>query len=148
MKRSQKGQAHTNTRKLNQDISTGTTIFLNRKRVNVCSQCACPFCDLFNSWWEFSLPFPLICDFRTSVRSISTICNDCFPIKPFINMFVVSVESRLGMILHFDLMEKVMLCCTVQVQDPTTNMSSAYLLISEHWMKTPCSSLLSTQIRQ
>ena len=36
LKRSQKGQAHTNTWKLNQDISTGTDIFLNRKRVNVC----------------------------------------------------------------------------------------------------------------
>ena len=35
-KRSQKGQAHTNTRKLNQDISTGTAVFLNRKRVNFC----------------------------------------------------------------------------------------------------------------
>ena len=35
-KRSRKGQAHTNTRKLNRDISTGTAVFLNRKRVNVC----------------------------------------------------------------------------------------------------------------
>ena len=31
LKRSQKGQAHTNTRKLNRDISTGTAVFLNRK---------------------------------------------------------------------------------------------------------------------
>ena len=31
-----KGQAHTNTRKLYQDILTGTAVFLNRKRVNVC----------------------------------------------------------------------------------------------------------------
>ena len=36
LKRSQKGQTHTNTRKLNRDISTGTAVFLNRKRVNVC----------------------------------------------------------------------------------------------------------------
>ena len=36
LKRSQKGQAHTNTRKLNRDISTGPAVFLNRKRVNVC----------------------------------------------------------------------------------------------------------------
>ena len=36
LKRSQKGQAHTNTRKLNRDISTGMAVFLNRKRVNVC----------------------------------------------------------------------------------------------------------------
>ena len=36
LKRSQKGQAHTNTWKLNRDISTGTAVFLNRKRVNVC----------------------------------------------------------------------------------------------------------------
>ena len=36
LKRSQKGQAHTNTRKLNWDISTGTAVFLNRKKVNVC----------------------------------------------------------------------------------------------------------------
>ena len=36
LKRSQKGQAHTNTRKQNQDILTGTAVFLNRKRVNVC----------------------------------------------------------------------------------------------------------------
>ena len=36
LKRSQKGQAHTNTRKLYQDISTGTAVFLNQKRVNVC----------------------------------------------------------------------------------------------------------------
>ena len=32
-KRNLKGQAHTNTRKLNRDISTGTAVFLNRKRV-------------------------------------------------------------------------------------------------------------------
>ena len=31
-----KGQAHTNTRKLYWNISTGTAVFLNRKRVNVC----------------------------------------------------------------------------------------------------------------
>ena len=31
-----KGKAHTNTRKLNQNISTDTAIFLNQKRVNVC----------------------------------------------------------------------------------------------------------------
>jgi hypothetical protein len=36
LKRTQKGQAHTNTRKQNRDILTGTAIFLNRKRVNVC----------------------------------------------------------------------------------------------------------------
>ena len=36
LKRSRKGQAHTNTQKLNRDILTGTAIFLNRKRVNVC----------------------------------------------------------------------------------------------------------------
>ena len=36
LKRSQKGQAHTNTRKLNRDISTGTAVFVNWKRVNVC----------------------------------------------------------------------------------------------------------------
>ena len=36
LKRSQKRQAHTNTRKLNRDISTGMAVFLNRKRVNVC----------------------------------------------------------------------------------------------------------------
>ena len=30
------GQAHTNTRKLYRDISTGTAVFFNRKRVNVC----------------------------------------------------------------------------------------------------------------
>ena len=36
LKRSRKGQAHTNIRKLNRDISTGTAVFLNRKRVNVC----------------------------------------------------------------------------------------------------------------
>ena len=36
LKRSQKRQAHTNTRILNRDISTGTAVFLNRKRVNVC----------------------------------------------------------------------------------------------------------------
>ena len=36
LKRSRKGQAHTNTRKLNRDISTGTAVFLNQKRVNVC----------------------------------------------------------------------------------------------------------------
>ena len=36
LKRSRKGQAHTNTRKLNRDISTGTAVYLNRKRVNVC----------------------------------------------------------------------------------------------------------------
>ena len=29
-------QAHTNTRKLYRDISTGTAVFLNQKRVNVC----------------------------------------------------------------------------------------------------------------
>ena len=36
LKRPQKGQAHTNTWKLNRDISTGTAFFLNRKRVHVC----------------------------------------------------------------------------------------------------------------
>ena len=36
LKRSQKGQAHTNTRKLNRDILTGMAVFLNQKRVNVC----------------------------------------------------------------------------------------------------------------
>ena len=36
LKRSQKGQAHTNTRKLYRDFLTGTAVFLNRKRVNVC----------------------------------------------------------------------------------------------------------------
>ena len=36
LKRSQKRQAHTNTWKLKRDISTGTAVFLNRKRVNVC----------------------------------------------------------------------------------------------------------------
>ena len=30
------GQAHTNTRKLYRDTSTGTAVFINRKRVNVC----------------------------------------------------------------------------------------------------------------
>ena len=77
-----KRQAHTNTQKLYRDISTGTAVFLNRKRVFVCDAvfvvcsqtfalfrlrktampveisrysfrvfvCACPFCDLFNSW--------------------------------------------------------------------------------------------------
>ena len=30
------GQAHANTQKLYQDISTGTAVFINRKRVNVC----------------------------------------------------------------------------------------------------------------
>ena len=30
LKRSRKGQAHTNTRKLNRDISTGTAVFLNQ----------------------------------------------------------------------------------------------------------------------
>ena len=39
LKRSRKGQAHTNTRKLNRDISTGTAVFRNRKkRVNVCER--------------------------------------------------------------------------------------------------------------
>ena len=37
LNRSRKGQAHTNKRKLNRDISTGTAIFLNRKRVNIYS---------------------------------------------------------------------------------------------------------------
>ena len=36
LKRSRKGQAHTNPWKLNRDILTGTAVFLNRKRVNVC----------------------------------------------------------------------------------------------------------------
>ena len=36
LKRSRKGQAHTNTRKLNRDILMGTAIFLNQKRANVC----------------------------------------------------------------------------------------------------------------
>ena len=31
LKRSQKGQAHTNTQKLNRHISTGMAIYLNRK---------------------------------------------------------------------------------------------------------------------
>ena len=31
-----KGQAYTNTRKLYRDVSTGTAVFLNQKRVNVC----------------------------------------------------------------------------------------------------------------
>ena len=31
-----KGQAHTNTRKLYRDISTGMAVFLNQKSVNVC----------------------------------------------------------------------------------------------------------------
>ena len=35
-----KGQAYTNTRKLYRDISTGTAVFLNRKRVNVCEHTA------------------------------------------------------------------------------------------------------------
>ena len=30
------GKAHVNTRKLNQNISTVTDVFLNQKRVNVC----------------------------------------------------------------------------------------------------------------
>ena len=30
------GQAHINTRKLNRNILTGTAIFLNQKRANVC----------------------------------------------------------------------------------------------------------------
>ena len=65
LKRSQKGQAHTNTRKLNRDISTGTAVFLNRKRGRLRKTampveiprfsfrvfvCACPFRDLSNSW--------------------------------------------------------------------------------------------------
>ena len=30
------GQAHTSTQKLYRDISTGTAVFINRKRVNAC----------------------------------------------------------------------------------------------------------------
>jgi hypothetical protein len=30
------GQAHINTRELNQNISTGSAVFLNQKRANVC----------------------------------------------------------------------------------------------------------------
>ena len=30
------GQAHINTRKLYRDISTGTAVFINHKRANVC----------------------------------------------------------------------------------------------------------------
>ena len=73
------GQAQTNTRKLNRDISTGTAVFLNRKRVNVCehttktpskyldsvSVCLCvpvPFVISSVPGKEFSLSFPLICD--------------------------------------------------------------------------------------
>ena len=86
LKRSQKGQAHTNTRKLYRDISTGTAVFLNRKTdaiFVVCSQtftlfqmrktavpveisrysfrvlvCACPFVISSIPGKSFHFPFP------------------------------------------------------------------------------------------
>ena len=36
------GHAHVNTRKLNQNISTGTAVFLNQKRANVCEPLTTP----------------------------------------------------------------------------------------------------------
>ena len=53
LKRSQKGQAHTNTRKLNRDISTGTAVFLNLSIV-----CACPFAISSIPGKSFHFPFP------------------------------------------------------------------------------------------
>ena len=54
LKRSQKGQAHTNTRKLNRDISTGMAIFLNRKRVNCKSKSVnCHFINLLHSYSQY-----------------------------------------------------------------------------------------------
>ena len=73
LKRSQKGQAHTNTRKLNRDISTGTAVFLNRKRVNVCEHtiktCVCVCLSLLWSLQFLVRVFTFLCDFRTSVLS-------------------------------------------------------------------------------
>ena len=60
LKRLRKGQAHTNTRKLNRDISTGTAVFLNRKRVNDCV-CLCvpvPFVISSIPGKSFYFPFP------------------------------------------------------------------------------------------
>ena len=73
-----KGQAHTSTRKLYRDISTGTAVFLNQKRAiekdgrasrNISIQlvCACPFVISSIPGKEFSLSFPLIWDFDNKV---------------------------------------------------------------------------------
>ena len=62
LKRPQKGQAQTNTRKLNRDISTGTAVFFNRKRVN-------EFTNIYSLSIEedsrasrnISIQFPFVC---------------------------------------------------------------------------------------